>query len=122
MDKKTVEQYRKILEARQIALRQSITRTELDGRAPELDYAAQDMADRAASSYSKEMLFHQSQTERQMLNQVESALKHVREGTFGECIHCGEDLNAKRLEAVPWAVHCVKCQEKVEQGTLEPDE
>ena len=121
MDKKTLEQFRKLLEARQIALRQTITRIEQDGRAPIEDFASQDMADRAASSYNKEFLFHQSQAERQMLQHVESALSRVREGTFGECITCGEDINAKRLEAVPWAVHCVKCQEKIEQGLLETD-
>ena len=121
MDKKTLEQFRKLLEARQFALRESINRTEQDGRAPEDDYAAQDMADRAASSYNKEFLFHQSKAERQMLQQVDSALSRVREGSFGICITCEEDINSKRMEAVPWAVHCVQCQEKIEQGLIEAD-
>ena len=31
----------------------------------------------------------------------------------------GKEINAKRLEAVPWTRHCIECQEKAEQGLLE---
>jgi DnaK suppressor protein len=34
-------------------------------------------------------------------------------------VNCGNELNAKRLEAVPWTRYCINCQEKVEQGLLE---
>ena len=81
--------------------------------------SAQDIADRAASSYTKEFLFHQSNNDRQLLAMVESALDRIRQGTFGECISCGKEINAKRLEAVPWTRHCIECQEKLEQGILE---
>jgi DnaK suppressor protein len=50
---------------------------------------------------------------------VEKALARIREGSFGECTHCGKEINAKRLEAVPWTRHCIECQEKLEQGLLE---
>ena len=80
---------------------------------------AQDIADRAASSYTKEFLFSQSNNERQLLQMVEGALARIREGSFGECVHCGNEINAKRLEAVPWTRHCIECQEKLEQGLLE---
>ena len=50
---------------------------------------------------------------------VDGALDRIREGTFGECIACGTEINPKRLEAVPWTRHCIECQEKVEQGLLE---
>ena len=76
-------------------------------------------ADRAASSYTKEFLFHQSNNERQLLQAVEGALARIRQGSFGECVNCGEEINAKRLEAVPWTRYCIDCQEKLEQGLLE---
>lgn len=121
MDKNTLDQFRQLLEARRNALREALQRTEQDGRAPEEDFAAQDIADRAASSSNKEFLFAQSRAERLMLNQVESALNRIREGSFGVCNICGDDINARRMEAVPWAVHCVKCQEKIEKGLIEAD-
>jgi DnaK suppressor protein len=118
MDKKKLDTFRKRLEERQQALRKTVSRTEEDGRIADQE-AAQDIADRAANSYTKEFLFSQSNNDRQLLNMVESALQRLREGSFGECINCGNEINAKRLEAVPWTRYCIECQEKKEQGLLE---
>jgi DnaK suppressor protein len=118
MDRKRLEQFKKQLEQRQQELRRVVTRTQEDGRIADAE-AAQDIADRAANSYTKEFLFAQSNNDRQLLTMVESALGRIREGTFGECINCGNDINPKRLEAVPWTRYCIDCQEKMEKGTLE---
>jgi DnaK suppressor protein len=118
MDKKKLEAFKKRLETRQQDLRRTVSRTQADGRSADED-TAQDIADRAASSYTKEFLFSQSNNERQLLQMVDKALARIREGSFGECIHCGKEINAKRLEAVPWTRHCIECQEKLEQGLLE---
>jgi DnaK suppressor protein len=118
MDKKKLETFKKKLEERQVALRRMVSRTEEDGRIADQD-PAQDIADRAASSYTKEFLFSQSSNERQLLAMVETALQRIREGRFGECVNCSEEINAKRLDAVPWTRFCINCQEKLEQGLLE---
>src|SRR5882762_1808344 len=115
MDKKKLEYFRKRLEVRQQELRHTVSRTEQDGRTVDED-SAQDIADRAASSYNKEFLFHQSNNDRQLLAMVEGALDRIREGVFGQCISCGEEINAKRLDAVPWTRYCIACQEKMEKG------
>jgi RNA polymerase-binding transcription factor len=118
MDKRKIEIFRKRLEDRQRELRYTMNRAAQDGRDADLE-SAQDIADRAANSYNKEFLFSQSNNERQLLQMVDSALDRIREGTFGECISCGQDINPKRLEAVPWTRHCIGCQEKLEKGLLE---
>ena len=118
MDKKKLDYFKKRLEVRQQELRRTVVRTEQDGRTVDED-SAQDIADRAASSYTKEFLFHQSNNDRQLLQMVETSLERLREGSFGECAACGKEINAKRLEAVPWTRHCIECQEKLEQGILE---
>ena len=118
MDKKKLDSFRKRLEERQQALRKAVSRTEEDGRVADQD-TAQDIADRAASSYTKEFLFSVSNNDRQLLQMVENALQRLREGSFGECVNCGAEINAKRLEAVPWTRYCIECQEKMEQGLLE---
>jgi DnaK suppressor protein len=118
MDKKKLETFRKRLEDRQQVLRKAVDRTREDGRVADQE-AAQDIADRAASSYTKEFLFSQSNNDRQLLRLVESALQRIREGTFGECVSCGNEINPKRLEAVPWTRFCIECQEKMEKGQLE---
>jgi len=118
MDKKKLDNFKKRLEERQQALRRTVSRTEEDGRIADQD-PAQDIADRAASSYTKEFLFSQSNNDRQLLQMVETALLRIREGAFGECVSCGNEINAKRLEAVPWTRYCIECQEKLEKGQLE---
>ena len=118
MDKKKLDAFKKRLETRQQELRRIVNRNQADGRSADED-STQDIADRAASSYNKEFLFSQSNNDRQLLHMVEKALARIREGSFGECIHCGKEINSKRLEAVPWTRHCIDCQEKLEKGTLE---
>jgi DnaK suppressor protein len=118
MDKKKLEQFRKRLETRQQELRQMVSRNQQDGRSAD-EEATQDIADRAASSYTKEFLFSQSNNDRQLLQMVDGALARIREGSFGECASCGKEINPKRLEAVPWTRHCIECQEKAEKGQLE---
>ncbi len=119
MDKKKLETFKKRLETRQQELRRTVNRNQADGRSADEDTAAADIADRAASSYNKEFLFSVSNNDRALLQMVENALSRIREGSFGECIHCGKEINSKRLEAVPWTRHCIECQEKLEQGLLE---
>ncbi len=120
MDKKKLETFKKKLEERQQSLRKAVSRTEEDGRIADQD-PAQDIADRAASSYTKEFLFSQSNNDRQLLQMVETALQRIREGEFGECVNCGNEINAKRLEAVPWTRYCIACQEKLEKGELQEE-
>ncbi len=80
--------------------------------------ATQDIADKAANSYTKEFLFSLSNTERELLQVLDEALVRIDSRRFGVCASCEEDMNLKRLEAVPWARLCLSCQEKQESGQL----
>jgi len=51
-----------------------------------------------------------------LLRQVEAARGRIRDGTFGVCLHCEEEIPRKRLQAVPWAAFCRSCQELAETG------
>jgi DnaK suppressor protein len=50
------------------------------------------------------------------LEQVEAALRRLDEGTFGACVRCGQPIAPERLEAIPWAAHCIGCQRIVGRG------
>jgi DnaK suppressor protein len=118
MDTRKLEHYRKLLETRRHNLQESVARNEADGRAAQVTDSAQDIADRATGSYEKEFLFARSNNDRQFLQMVEHALSNISEGIYGECEQCGNAINEPRLEAVPWARHCIVCQEKLERGEL----
>ncbi len=44
------------------------------------------------------------------LAEVDDALARIDAGTYGACIRCGRPIAADRLEALPWAAHCIDCQ------------
>lgn len=79
---------------------------------------AQDTADQAVLSYQKEFLFTRGTHDHDQLALVTQALERLQGGSFGECVHCGQEIGAKRLEAVPWTACCIACQEKIERGEL----
>jgi DnaK suppressor protein len=117
MDKKRLEYYKKRLTVRREELLKTIARTEEEGRAADEDPTV-DLADKAANSYTKEFLFGMTNSDRTMLAMIDEALKRIQKNEFGLCANCQEEMLPKRLEAVPWAKHCISCQEKKEQGLL----
>lgn len=117
MDKKKLETYRQRLIERQQQLQAIVSRTEHDGREAD-EEVANDVADKASNSYTKEFLFKQVNDDRHILTLITEALDRMKSGEYGTCVHCGGEMQPKRIEAVPWARHCIECQEKQEQGLL----
>ena len=54
--------------------------------------------------------------DQQHFEAVEAALARLDAGTFGTCIRCGSPIAPERLEALPWAAHCIECQRIVGRG------
>lgn len=52
----------------------------------------------------------------QQLELVDAALARLDEGTFGRCLRCGREIAPERLEALPWAAHCIACQRELGRG------
>jgi len=79
---------------------------------------APDLGDRAISSTSRDLLYRLSTTERDILQRIDLALERIDEKTYGVCTNCGNTVQPLRLEAVPWARHCIECQELQDRGEL----
>ncbi|HEY7677656.1 MAG TPA: TraR/DksA family transcriptional regulator [Candidatus Methylomirabilis sp.] len=75
----------------------------------------QDIADQASTAYTKEFLLSIGDTERRLLQQVDDALQKIRRKSYGLCERCGEPIGEKRLEALPFAKLCIRCQEEEER-------
>jgi DnaK suppressor protein len=52
----------------------------------------------------------------QHLVQVEAALRRLDDGSYGTCIRCRRAIAPERLDAIPWAAHCIDCQRIVGRG------
>ena len=121
MDKKKMKVYRDRLLERRESLFSQVTEAEMSSRERDLE-ATQDPADMAANAYTKELLISMSANDRRLLELIDEALVRVEKGEYGECVNCGEIVTEKRLDAVPWARYCLKCQDLQERGLLNQDE
>ena len=85
------------------------------------DDGTEDIVDRANNSYNRELMFSLSDGERQLVLQIDAALRRMDEETYGRCANCGRQIALQRLQAVPWARFCIDCQELAEKGLLEAE-
>ena len=111
------QQYEDALRTKQRELHDSYDRDKAAGNA-QPDDGIQDLADKAASAYSKELNFSLSDAERQLLMLIEEAFNRMKNGTYSVCTNCGATIGEKRLTAVPWTPFCIDCQELQEKGLL----
>ncbi len=110
--------YEDALRAKQRELIDSYQRDKAAGNASP-DDGIQDLADKAASAYSKELNFSLSDGERNMLMLIDEAFNRMNDGSYGVCTNCGTTIGEKRLQAVPWTPFCIDCQELQEKGLLQ---
>lgn len=111
------EVHRQTLLKKQQEMLDSFARDRAAGNA-QPDDGIQDLADKAASAYSKELNFSLSDAEREILVQIEEALDRIADNNYAVCTNCGVAIGEKRLSAIPWTPFCIDCQELQEQGML----
>ncbi len=121
MDKRKARTYRDKLLVRREGLVGQVQAAEAYSRERDAE-ATQDPADMAANAYTKELMVSMSANDRQLLELIDAALDRIEEGKYGKCINCGQPIQEKRLEAVPWARHCLRCQDLNERGLLTHEE
>ncbi len=116
MNKKEKEYYKKKLFKRKNEIIDKLSEVYNESKAVEPEIA-QDVGDRAETSYTKEFLLSLSDAERKQLRLIDEALKRIDDCQYGICQECHKEIGKKRLEAVPWALYCIKCQQKEEEST-----
>jgi DnaK suppressor protein len=108
------EQLKQRLEMQLQEVLQSLSRVEYERKSLDAE-PAKDSADQCVTSLSTDSLFERSSQRRTMLRLVEAALRRIAEGSFGVCVACGDVIQDRRLEALPWTQFCLRCQELIEQ-------
>jgi len=73
------------------------------------------MADVATDTYDREFSLGLASSDREVLYELDDAIKKIEDGTFGLCEECKSLITKARLKAVPYARLCVKCQSKREK-------
>ncbi|MEZ6137213.1 MAG: TraR/DksA family transcriptional regulator [Pirellulaceae bacterium] len=81
----------------------------------ELALASGDIADFALDASHEEVTSQMAEVESQELAHIEGALLRINEGGYGDCEDCEKPIPLARLEALPYATLCIKCQIKSEK-------
>ena len=76
-----------------------------------------DEGDRADTERTHEVSILLSVRDKEKLLAIEEGLEKLREGTYGVCEECGDEIGAGRLKAMPLARLCVPCQSRLEKET-----
>ena len=113
MTAKRIKDSRRRLSSEYESLIKSINRSRLAAKEIKMDNT-EDEGDLATISHDRELLYNLHESDYARLKYIENALKAMDRGEYGECVRCGEDISEKRLEAVPWATTCIRCQEATE--------
>jgi len=106
MTKTEQNKFKQILDAKQTELGRLLRNRE--GIAIEKNADALDEVQQAAE---RELAIRNLDRESGLLRQVKGAIARLEDGSYGICMHCEEEINPKRLAAVPWAQYCIQCQE-----------
>jgi len=114
LNKQERERYKKILLERKREINHQLSEFYSESKEVETGIA-QDIGDKAESSYTKEFLLSLSDSERKKIALIDQALKRVETAEFGICQSCGVNINKKRLDVVPWTPLCIACQQKEEE-------
>jgi DnaK suppressor protein len=75
-----------------------------------------DPADAGSASFERETAQSLSNHARRLLTQIDDALRRMDAGSYGTCESCGEQIEADRLEALPYATLCMTCKRREETG------
>jgi DnaK suppressor protein len=74
------------------------------------------MADMGSDNFEQEFTLSLMENEGVTLEQIESSLERIEEGTYGQCEECGVKIPKARLNAIPFATLCIRCAEQQENG------
>ena len=110
MSKTKLEDVRKALEAK----RKELLAGTSDRQEILIENAAEEF-DRLQQQLNREVAIRNLDRESRLLKDVQKALSRAEDGTLGICLRCEEEIPEKRLNAVPWAAYCLKCQETVDR-------
>jgi len=110
--KRTLADYRKILEAKAEEVRRSMSAQKAAQVVARLDVPS-DEGDLSQQHHEEWIFLNRNSIDMKLLREIAGALHRLDQDHYGVCLECEEPISAKRLDAVPWARYCVSCQELI---------
>ena len=73
-----------------------------------------DVTDRATAESDRAFTLRLRDRERRLIKKIKEAIERIDDGTYGECVECGEDISVARMKARPVTTLCIKCKSRQE--------
>ena len=83
---------------------------------------APDAIDHSQRVAERELAIQQIESNFNRAQSIRLALDRIADGSYGICLMCECNISLKRLQAVPWTAHCVRCQEIADKERMQPDD
>ena len=74
------------------------------------------LAENATVTLDREIDYTLEENSEHVLSAIDAALARIEDGSFGNCITCGQPIAEDRLAAIPWATQCIDCKRREERG------
>jgi len=116
MNQAELNKYKAMLEAKQAELSVG-----LRNREDIVIEKTSDALDEVQLAGERELAIRTLDRDSNMLRNVKGALARIADGSYGTCLHCEEEIKPKRLDAVPWAKYCIRCQEAADRHEFETE-
>lgn len=115
MDKEKLKEFNQILlKMKQSILEQTskLSNTIQGGAGKETHLS--DQNDRASAETDTRVLLRLGDRNRKLLLKIDEALKRIKDGTYGVCEICGEEISEERLRYRPVTTQCIRCKTELE--------
>ncbi|HZT83748.1 MAG TPA: TraR/DksA C4-type zinc finger protein [Gemmataceae bacterium] len=71
-------------------------------------------ADLGTDNFEEEVSIGLLENQDQLRTAIDDALRRIERGTFGRCENCGQGISRQRLDALPYARHCITCARQLQ--------
>jgi DnaK suppressor protein len=113
MEKEQISQFQRVLEVL-LADMPSQTRDEIA-----IENVA-DALDQVQQGEERDLAIRRIESAFSRIQSIRMALDRIHAGEYGTCLRCEGEISAKRLQAIPWAGYCIRCQEAVDWDARQP--
>jgi DnaK suppressor protein len=111
-----IEYFRDLLTTKQSDLEAHKNIADVAAKPVTLDQQSVGRVSRIDAIQQQQMALANRQQASALRQQIESALRRIDDGSYGDCLHCGEVISDARLQAQPWASRCIDCQSALESS------
>ena len=118
LPRKELDRYREILLAKRNELIGDVAHMEeeaLRQTSGSLSNLPQHMAEQGSDVCDQSLSLDLAQVDRNLIKEIEEALKRIDDGTFGVCLRTGKRITAERLAEVPWAKYSIEAAREMER-------